>query len=106
MSQSYRGLTKTIDRMIKELEEQRKDLELVINLFARKEYIFDCLIRQYFRLWQMKSEIDQTLIILPQEERRYLETELGLKRKFEYYEEQIDYAIRRYGELITIERKA
>lgn len=102
MSQSYRALTKTIDRMIKELEEQRKDLELLINVFARKEYIFDRLIRQYFRLWQMKSEIDQTLIILPQEERRYLETELGLKRKFEYYEEQIDYAIRRYGELITI----
>jgi hypothetical protein len=42
------------------------------------------------------------LIVLSQEEKEYLESELGLRRSFEYYEEQIDYAIRRHGELITI----
>jgi len=104
LSQSHRELATTIDRMIKELEEERKDLELLISMFAHKKHIFDRLIRQYFRLWQVKSEHDETLVVLPQEEKRYLESELGLKRKFEYYEEQIDYAIRRHGKLITIDQ--
>ena len=90
--------------MIKELEEQRKDLELLINMFALKKHIFDRLIRQYFRLWQVKSESDKTLIVLPPEEKKYLESELGLKRRSEYYEEQMDYAIRRHGKLITIDQ--
>jgi hypothetical protein len=51
----------------------------------------------------MKSERRKTLVVLSQEEREYLENALGLKRRFEYYEEQIDYAIRRHGELITID---
>lgn len=104
MSQSHRELATTIDKMIKELEEQRNDLELLINMFAREKHIFDRLIRQYFRLWQTKSEFDKTLVVLPQEEKEYLESELGLKRRFEYYEEQMDYAIRRHGKLITIDQ--
>lgn len=104
MSKSNRELTTKIDRLIRELEEQRKDLELLINMFAQKKYIFDRLIKQYFRLWQVKSEHEETLVVLPEEERKYLESELGLRRQFEYYEEQIDYAIRRHGELITIDQ--
>jgi uncharacterized membrane-anchored protein YhcB (DUF1043 family) len=104
LSQSRRELTTTINRLIRELEEQRKDLELLISMFAHKKDIFDRLIRQYFRLWQVKSEHDETLVVLPQEEKKYLESELGLRRQFEYYEERIDYAIRRHGELITIDQ--
>ena len=102
LSQSHRELTETIDRMIKELQGQRKDLELLMIMFARKERIFNSLIWQYFRLWQVKSELDKTLVVLSQEEKKYLESELGLKRRFEYYEERMDYAIRKHGELITI----
>lgn len=103
LSKSHRQLT-TTERMIKELEELRKNLELLLTMFALEKRMFDRLIRSYFRLWQTKSKADRTLILLSPDEREYLESELGLKRKFEYYEEQIDYAIRRYGELITINK--
>lgn len=104
MSQSHRELTTKLDNMIKELEEQRKDLELLMRMFASKTNIFDHLIRQYFRLWIEKSKCGKTLVVLPQEERKFLESALGLKRRFTHYEEQLDYAIRRYGELITIDQ--
>lgn len=104
MSQSNKELTITINKIIKELEERKKEFEFLFNMFAREEYVFDELIQQYFLIWKWRHEHGKAMVVLSEEEKAFLVSELGLKRKFEYYEERIDYAIIRHGELITLNK--